>query len=290
MPAVRMQSATCAGGRSTATPSSSRTSADPVDDDAARLPCLTTVTPAPATTSAAIDEMFTVWARSPPVPQVSTAGPVTSSGAAWLIIEATRPSTSSGVSPLARKAIAKPAICDGVASPLITWSIAQAVCACVRSWRCTRAVSSDGQVGEVVTGSLPLSAKAQWSSEPSSSSAKARRSMCSRGATSASWAPEASSTAAAASTCRTALTSTAAYSGANATPHLGQWAGVPDSTTSTSGNDSPQRPHQAVTLTGSRSVGRRGRGGRDDGSGGGNQPTEQLGGHLSQLDRVDRVG
>jgi hypothetical protein len=41
-------------------PRRSSTSAVPQDDDAARLPCLTTGTPAPATTMAAIVEMFTV--------------------------------------------------------------------------------------------------------------------------------------------------------------------------------------------------------------------------------------
>ena len=57
-----------------ATPSSSSTSAVPQAEDAARLPCLTTARPDPAVTSAAMVEMFTVWARSPPVPTTSTAG------------------------------------------------------------------------------------------------------------------------------------------------------------------------------------------------------------------------
>ena len=63
------------GGRSMATPSASSTSAAPLADDAARLPCLTTGTPAAATTTAAIVEMFTVCAWSPPVPTTSTARP-----------------------------------------------------------------------------------------------------------------------------------------------------------------------------------------------------------------------
>ena len=41
------------------------------------MPCLTTRAPVPATTIADIVEMLTVLARSPPVPQVSTAGPST---------------------------------------------------------------------------------------------------------------------------------------------------------------------------------------------------------------------
>ncbi len=47
-----------------------------------RLPCLTTRAPVPATTIADIVEMLTVCARSPPVPQVSTAGPSTLNRAA----------------------------------------------------------------------------------------------------------------------------------------------------------------------------------------------------------------
>ena len=60
--------------RSTTTPSSSSRSAEPQAEEAARLPCLTTRAPVPATTIAAMVEMLTVCARSPPVPQVSTAG------------------------------------------------------------------------------------------------------------------------------------------------------------------------------------------------------------------------
>ena len=63
-----------ARGRST-TPSSSSRSAEPHADDAARLPCLATRTPAPAITSAATVEMLNVCDRSPPVPHVSTSGP-----------------------------------------------------------------------------------------------------------------------------------------------------------------------------------------------------------------------
>ena len=48
------------------------------DEDAARLPCLTTCTPRRQTTIAAQVEMFTVWARSPPVPTMSRLGSATS--------------------------------------------------------------------------------------------------------------------------------------------------------------------------------------------------------------------
>jgi hypothetical protein len=53
-------------------PRASSRSADPVADDAARLPCLTTGSPVAATTIEAIVEMLTVLDRSPPVPTTST--------------------------------------------------------------------------------------------------------------------------------------------------------------------------------------------------------------------------
>ena len=53
-------------------PSASSTSAAPVADEAARLPCFATPAPAAAATSAAAVEMFHVLAPSPPVPAVST--------------------------------------------------------------------------------------------------------------------------------------------------------------------------------------------------------------------------
>ena len=113
------------------TPSSSSRSAEPHAEDAARLPCLTTRAPVPATTIADMVEMLTVCARSPPVPQVSTAGPGTSIRSARPSIAADSPLTSSGDSPLARSATTKPATCTGVASPSITCRIAQVVSAAV---------------------------------------------------------------------------------------------------------------------------------------------------------------
>ena len=59
-------------------------SAPPLFDDAARLPCLTTGTPAAATTTAAMVDKLTVLARSPPVPTTSTVSvPITSVGTRW---------------------------------------------------------------------------------------------------------------------------------------------------------------------------------------------------------------
>ena len=81
-----MQRATPAGPRSITTPSASRTSAEPAADDAARPPCLHTLAPAPATTSAAMVDTLIDRLRSPPVPQVSTtsSGRGTGSGSAWV--------------------------------------------------------------------------------------------------------------------------------------------------------------------------------------------------------------
>ena len=95
-------------------------------DDAARLPCLATGTPAPATTSAATVEMLNVPLRSPPVPQVSTTGTGGATGFANPSIVSASPSISSTVSPLVRSAIRRPPTCAGVASPDITTRIAAA--------------------------------------------------------------------------------------------------------------------------------------------------------------------
>ena len=81
----------------------------------------------PATTRAAIVEMLTVLARSPPVPHVSTARTGTSTRGARSSMASTSPATSSGVSPLARSATRKPATWTGEASPSMISRIAQVV-------------------------------------------------------------------------------------------------------------------------------------------------------------------
>ena len=73
MPASRMQWPICSGLRSILTPSAASTSAAPDFDDSARLPCLATGTPAPATMSAAQVEMLNEPDASPPVPTTSMA-------------------------------------------------------------------------------------------------------------------------------------------------------------------------------------------------------------------------
>ena len=92
--------------------------------DTARLPCLATATPQLAVTIATVVEMLKVPALSPPVPQVSISGlrRVRSGGTRRRIASA-MPAISSGVSPFMRSAMAKPAICAAVASPLRTCSM-----------------------------------------------------------------------------------------------------------------------------------------------------------------------
>jgi len=69
-------------------------------------------------------EMLTVCARSPPVPTMSSVVPATSIRLACASIMSASPRISSTVSPLARKAMRKPATCTALASPLMIWSIA----------------------------------------------------------------------------------------------------------------------------------------------------------------------
>src|SRR5690606_39704597 len=70
IPGSRSDFSTTVMSASMFTPSAERTSADPVFDESARLPCLATGTPHPATTNAAAVEMLKVPEASPPVPQV----------------------------------------------------------------------------------------------------------------------------------------------------------------------------------------------------------------------------
>ena len=67
MPASRMQREIASGASSMRTPSAASTSAAPQREDSARLPCLATGTPAPATMKAAQVEMLNEPDASPPV-------------------------------------------------------------------------------------------------------------------------------------------------------------------------------------------------------------------------------
>src|SRR5712672_965698 len=126
MPASLMQRPTCSGLMSILTPSEDNTSAAPERDDSARLPCLATGTPEPATMNAAQVETLTEPEPSPPVPTTSTAsiGALTRSILARMAV--TAPVISSTVSPRTRNAISSPPICEGVASPDIMLSKADA--------------------------------------------------------------------------------------------------------------------------------------------------------------------
>ena len=122
MPASLMQRPIASGVRSMLTPSAPSTSAAPERDDSARLPCLATGTPAPATMSAAQVEMLNEPEASPPVPTTSIAfgGALTRSIFARMAL--TAPVISSTVSPRTRNAINSAPICEGVASPDIICS------------------------------------------------------------------------------------------------------------------------------------------------------------------------
>ncbi|OBG72026.1 hypothetical protein A5700_10535 [Mycobacterium sp. E1214] len=104
-------------------------SAPPDSDDAARLPCLITGTPAAATTIDAMVDRFTVLTPSPPVPTMSTAScPVTPSGRgrAWRSMTSASSPTSPDVGAFIVIATAKAAIWPALACPAMTCSMAQA--------------------------------------------------------------------------------------------------------------------------------------------------------------------
>src|SRR5947209_8240497 len=114
------------------TPSEDSTSAAPERDDSARLPCLATGTPQPATMKEAQVETLTEPEPSPPVPTTSTASGGALTRSILARIADTAPVISSTVSPRTRSAISKPPICDGVASPDIMLSKADAASSRVR--------------------------------------------------------------------------------------------------------------------------------------------------------------
>ena len=117
IPACLMHRLTPSGVNSMFTPSAPSTSAAPERDDSARLPCLATGTPAPATISAAQVEMLNEPEASPPVPTTSMASAGARTRSILSRIAVTAPVISSTVSPRTRRAISSPPICEGVASP-----------------------------------------------------------------------------------------------------------------------------------------------------------------------------
>jgi len=126
MPASRMHREIASGARSMRTPSAARTSAAPQREESARLPCLATGTPAPATMKAAQVEMLNEPDASPPVPTTSMASAGASTTSIFARMVRTAPVISSTVSPRTRSAINNPPICEGVASPDIMRSKAWA--------------------------------------------------------------------------------------------------------------------------------------------------------------------
>ena len=126
IPASATQRPTCSGVMSIFTPSDDSTSAAPERDDNARLPCLATGTPAPATMKEAQVDTLTEPEPSPPVPTTSTASAGALTRSILARIAETAPVISSTVSPRTRSAINSPPICEGVASPDIILSKADA--------------------------------------------------------------------------------------------------------------------------------------------------------------------
>ena len=131
-PASLIQCETVAAETFRLTPSASSTSAEPDLDDSARLPCLATGTPHPATTKAVQVEILCVPLASPPVPQVSMASCGAETGAAFSRMMRAAPVISSTDSPRMRNAIRKPPIWAGVAPPDIIIS---------KAWRASGSVS-----------------------------------------------------------------------------------------------------------------------------------------------------
>src|SRR6201987_3483674 len=142
MPASAMQCPIASGVRLILTPSAVSTSAAPEREDNARLPCLATGTPAPATISAAQVEILNEPEASPPAPTTSMAsgGACTRSILARMTL--TAPVISSTLSPRTRNAINSPPICDGVASPDII---------------CSNAVAASSRVSAAPVAALAMS-------------------------------------------------------------------------------------------------------------------------------------
>src|ERR1700728_1865205 len=126
MPVSAMQRPTRSGVISILTPSDDSTSAAPERDDSARLPCLAAGMPVPATMKEAQVDTLTDPEPSPPVPTTSTAPAGASTFSILARTAETAPVISSTVSPRTRSTINRPPNCEGVASPDIIRSKADA--------------------------------------------------------------------------------------------------------------------------------------------------------------------
>src|SRR6185503_18936596 len=155
MPISATLRATSSGPRSIRTPRASSVSAPPDSDDAARLPCLTTGTPAAAQTMAAMVDRLTVLAPSPPVPTTSTVSvPILSVGTlrACFSIMSASSLTSAAVGRFIFIATPNAAICAGVAALVMIWSIAQPASPVARCCPSVRRPSIRGHVGDGADG------------------------------------------------------------------------------------------------------------------------------------------
>src|SRR5580765_3586786 len=138
IPILAMHCSTRSFGASTLTPKAPKTSALPDWLDTERLPCLATLTPAPANTNAVVVEILNVPFWSPPVPQVSsTVLAPTFTRCAFSRITRAAPVISPTLSPFMRRAVRKAATCSGEASPVMIWFITSIVSASERSIRFT---------------------------------------------------------------------------------------------------------------------------------------------------------
>ena len=133
-PTVLRQAPARSGGSEMLTPSALRRSALPLRLETERLPCFATVTPAPAATSDARVEMLNVPSPSPPVPHMSIAcGSSALTFTDFSRIVRANPTSSSTVSPFARRATRSPAIWASDAWSVMISSSADEASSVVRS-------------------------------------------------------------------------------------------------------------------------------------------------------------
>mmetsp|Transcript_112816 Transcript_112816/g.343379 ORF Transcript_112816/g.343379 Transcript_112816/m.343379 type:complete len:206 (+) Transcript_112816:613-1230(+) len=114
---------TSAGASSRRAPMASSTSAAPLLEEAARLPCFTTEAPAPAATSAEAVETLKVSCPSPPVPTMSMTGPAsreTCTGTAFARMTSARACTMPEWHRSRLSKARKAPVCAGVASPAMS--------------------------------------------------------------------------------------------------------------------------------------------------------------------------
>mmetsp|Transcript_8682 Transcript_8682/g.38626 ORF Transcript_8682/g.38626 Transcript_8682/m.38626 type:complete len:228 (-) Transcript_8682:225-908(-) len=135
MPTLSMHWATPSGERSSGIPMASRTSAEPDLLEIDLFPCLATVAPQAAERTAAIVDIFTVSAPSPPVPTISRTSFRVSTGSILDFIAFAIAATSVAVSFFARRRARKTASSSGLASPSKTSPIADDTSSSDRSSR-----------------------------------------------------------------------------------------------------------------------------------------------------------